>query len=107
MTILKSKQNHVLYVCMVLFQSFKPIIATGAYFQLITGADSQNSIEDTPPHIHKEFHQCGREQSCTHVIKLPHGYEVIHGSNELGKRKHEAVHIYEKMWLPGKIIACH
>ena len=101
-----SKWIHALFIHMILFHLFKSINANGAYFRLIEGLDNQSNVANSTQHISKEFYQCGREKSCTHVIKLPHGYELINGSEELGKRKHEAVCIYEKSSFLG-ISTCY
>ena len=52
---------------------------------------------ETAPLIHKKFFQCCREQSCTHVIQHFNEQHITHGSEELGKRKHGAVRINEKV----------
>ena len=104
MNALISKLDDVLCLYMVLFHSFHLVHANRTYFQLIAGADIQSSAADSAPHIRKEFYHCGREESCTHVMRLSNGYTLIHGSDELKTQQHEAVCIYKKMWLPGKII---
>ena len=97
-----SKRNNVLYICMLLIHLFKPIVSSGAYFRLIKGIDHQDSVAGTSPVLREEFFQCAREESCTHVVKLSHGYMVVYGIDELEKRNNEALSIYEKVKLQGK-----
>ena len=99
-----SKRNNVLFICMLLIHLFKPIVSSGAYFILIKGTAHQDSVAGTSPLLSKEFFQCAREESCTHVVKLTHGYMVVYSIDELKKRRNEALYLYEKVKLQGKFI---
>ena len=87
---------------MLLIHLFKPIVSSGAYFRLIKGIDHQDSVAGTSPVLREEFFQCAREESCTHVVKLSHGYMVVYGIDALEKIRNEALSIYEKVKLQGK-----
>ena len=102
MTNFTSKWSRVLYIYMVLFHSLKPVLVNGEYFVLIAGTDHRAG--DMKPQIPKEFFQCIREESCTHVMKTSKGYLLVHGIDDLGKRQHEAICIYEKKGLLGMIV---
>ena len=87
----------------MLFQSFKPVLGNRALFKLISGTDERNNLGEREPRIRKEFFQCGREKSCSHVIKVANGYVLVYGSDELRKIKDKAVCIYEKVKIQVKI----
>ena len=87
---------------MIIFHNLSPIYSEGVSFKLLSGTDMQNSAADEGPYIRKEFFQCGRKQSCTHVIELFSGFVLANGSIELEERKYGAVRIYEKVKLNGK-----
>ena len=99
-----SKRNNVLFICMLLIHLFKPTLSRGTYFSLIKGTAHQDSVAGTSPVLRKEFFQCAREESCTHVVKIPHGYVIVYGIDELKKRRNGALSIYEKVKLQGKFI---
>ena len=91
---------------MVLYHSFMPVLSIGTYFHLVAGTDEKSSAVDKTPHIRREFFQCGREKSCTHVVKLTNGYAPVLGSVELEKRIQEALCVYKKILIPSKTIPC-
>ena len=74
-------------------------ISAGLFYKLIESKDKQNCVADKEPHIHKEFFQCSREQSCTHVVRLLDKCMLVYGSSS---GKHEATYIYKKMNLSSK-----
>ena len=96
-------KRNVLYIHLILFQLLKFNFATGVYFKLIKGVDKKDNAEENTPLIRKEFFQCGREQSCTHVLRLANGYTKIYGSKDLKGKEHSAVCIYEKAKIRGNI----
>jgi len=86
----------ILYIYLILFQSLKLKSTTGVYFKLVKGIEKKDNTKEGAPLIRKEFLQCGKEQSCTHVIRLVNGYTKIYGSKDLEEKEHSAVCIYEK-----------
>ena len=101
MAVLTFKKIYVLYLTVTLLD---PLLTTGVYFTLTKEEGKGNSIGDNTPRIRKEFFKCGREESCTHIMKVANEYTLIHGSNELRRKKHEATCIYEKVKLSGMSI---
>ena len=95
------KISYVIYFCIIQFCIVKARFTTGIYFKLITGADDEISVRGAKPVIGTEFFQCGIEQSCTHLLNLANEYVITHGSEELRRRKDNAVSIYEKVKLQG------
>ena len=104
MVVSKSRKVHTFYLCIFLLHSLKPNCTDAMYFKMITGANEKKCVGDMASLIHKEFFQCGREQSCTHVIKISTGYVTVHGSVDLQARKDQALCVYEKMHIPGEVI---
>ena len=72
-----------------------------AKFNIIVGNDMESNAADGAPHISQEFFECGRDQSCTHVVELFEGFVLAHGSIELEKKRYGAVRIYEKVASQG------
>ena len=108
MAVITSRNLNILVSQLVLLHSVIPQVKTGVYFKLIKGPDKESRAGDTVSLICKEFFQCGREQSCTHVMQLSNKYVVLHGSEELRKRKGSAVRIYEKVRTEGSsFFQCH
>ena len=100
-----SRQFPAVYIYSLILYSIKPPVTTGLYFKLISGIDTEISAGHAAPYTNQEFFECGMQQSCTHVIKVGSGFLTVHGKDELGRRKHEAEFIYEKMKLLGKIVS--
>ena len=69
---------------------------------LVKGKQEQRSPESQQAQTHKKFFQCGRQESCTHVITTLNEYVLVYGIEELRRREHQAVYIYEKQQL-GKL----
>ena len=95
---------HTFYFCILLLHSLKPNCTDAMYFKMITSTNEEKSVGDMAPFIHKEFFQCGRQETCTHVMRMSTGYATVHGSDDLETRKHQALCVYEKMHIPGKVI---
>ena len=98
----KSRKLFLFYIYFVLFRSVTSQDTTGMHFKLIKGVNMEYHAGDTSSLIQKQFFQCGREKSCTHVIQLTTNFVTVHGSNELEMKKGSAVRIYEKVELKGK-----
>ena len=97
----KSKRSQVLCLYLVIIPLFQPCHATGRYFKMVAGTECElNEGDSQDALIRKEFFQCSREDSCTHVMKTSQNYVIVHDSDELRKRKYEAMCIYKKMQLP-------
>ena len=101
MAVAARRKAHTLYLYVLLFGHFRSLFATGIYFKLVTGREDANEQGEKGPLVRKEFFQCGREQSCTNILKLASGYVLVYGTDELSKRKHEAECIYQKINVPG------
>ena len=104
MVVFRSKFACILY--MFLFHALYPAIKAGSYYKVIASKDEAYSVAAPAPHIRKEFFQCGRDQSCTHVLRIVSRYVLVYGSEEFEKREHEADIVYEKIKLPGNKSLC-
>ena len=103
-----AKQTRAFYLYIILFHLLDLRITTGTYFELIAGKDEWKGDGNKAAIIRKDFFQCGRDKSCTHVMKFANGYKLVNDSIEFEKRKKEAVFIYERIKLIGKTLQfCH
>ena len=100
-----SRKTLVFCIHLILSHSVKFQDTGGVYFKRIEGSKMEQNIEDKSTLIHKEFYQCGREESCTHVIQLANNFMAVYGIGELELRKSSAVSIYEKMKIKGKFFS--
>ena len=82
---------------MLTIHLIKPTLSSGAYFRLIKGIDHQESVAGTSPLLSKEFFQCAREESRTHVVKLSHEHIVVYGIDVLEKIKNETLPFMKKL----------
>ena len=101
MALTKSMRIYVLYIHLVLIHLVEPQVKAGVYFKLIKGTKKERNSGDVGPFIQKDFFQCARTETCTHLLQLANEYMIINGSEELGKRKKSAVQIYEKVKTKG------
>ena len=102
MAALPSNWCHVFCIYVMLFDMFGTVHSKVTEFKLLSGQAVHGNAVDAEPHMCTDFLQCGRDQSCTHVIELSSGCVLVHGNIELEKRKYGAVRIYEKVRSQGK-----
>ena len=101
MAVVISNWLNAVCIYMILFHMIGEVHSKEAKFKVIVGNDVESNAADGAPHISKEFFECGRDQSCTHVVELFEGFVLAHGNIELEKKRYGAVRIYEKVESQG------